>query len=207
MNSRPLAAHAEHPIEPVFRTPGARSASPAARPYATPAARLYIAAEDTRLVGGATGEHGLEIAPGADRLLREHFAQRLPQPVAIENAIMDIEDALAQVPASVRGGAIASDDPALRRLALAAGLPADASTLHRDAIEQLFSRQAAVAEGRPASAEGLPDDPRFVAELLVVRELMHHLDIPRIQLDDGDRPGRDDRANTPQPEKTPCKAS
>ena len=51
---------------------------------------------------------------------------------------------------------------------------------------------AAVAMGRPAAAEGLPDDPRFVATLLVVREIMHHLDIPFIRLGDGgaDAPDR-----------------
>jgi len=155
-----------------------------------PPARLRIDAEETLLVGGAAGVTPLALAAGADRLLREHFTPRVPMDVAMENAIMAIEDTLARVPPHVRGVEIASDDPAVRRIATAAGLPDDARVIRRDAVEHLFSRQSAVALGRPATAEGLPADPRFVAELLVVRELMHHLDIPFIHLDTGGHPGR-----------------
>lgn len=155
-----------------------------------PPARLRIDAEETLLVGGAAGGTPLPLAAGADRLLRDHFTPRVPMDAAMESAIMAIEDALARVPARVLGIEIASDDPAVRRIATAAGLPDDATVIRRDAVEHLFSRQAAVALGRPAAAEGLPADPRFVAELLVVREIMHHLDIPFIHLDPGGHAGR-----------------
>lgn len=150
-----------------------------------PPAQLIIGGEDTALVGGAAGDAPLSIAPGTDRLIRDHLTPRLPLDAAIENAIMAIEDELARVPNGVLGSDIAGDGPELRAIARAAGIGDDATAISRDAVEQVFSRQAAVALGRPAAAEGLPDDPRFVAALLVVRELMHHLDIPIVRLGAG----------------------
>ena len=157
-----------------------------------PPAQLITDGEDNILVGGAAGDAPLSIAPGSDRLIRGHRTARLPLDVAIENAIMAIEDELARVPKHVHGSDIAGDGPWLRAIARAAGIGDDGTTIGRDAVEQIFSRQAAVAMGRPAAAEGLPDDPRFVATLLVVREIMHHLDIPFIRLGDGgaDAPDR-----------------
>ncbi|MCB1909696.1 MAG: hypothetical protein KDH15_20240 [Rhodocyclaceae bacterium] len=147
-----------------------------------PPARLTTGGEHALLLDAAASDGPLRIAPGTDRLLREHFTTRVPLGVAMEAAIMAIEDELALVPASVRGIDIVSDSAWSRVIAETAGIHAEAASISRDAVEHVFSRQAAVAEGRPIAAEGLPDDPRFVAELLVLREIMHHLDIPFIQL-------------------------
>lgn len=49
-----------------------------------------------------------------------------------------------------------------------------------DALERTFDRLTSVALGRPASQEGLPDDKPFAATLLILRELMHHLQFASI---------------------------
>ncbi|MCB1915868.1 MAG: hypothetical protein KDG52_09150 [Rhodocyclaceae bacterium] len=150
-----------------------------------PPAQLIVDGEDAVLVGGAAGDAPLSIAPGTDRLIRDHLAPHLPLGAAIENAIMAIEDELARVPKHVGGSEIAGDGPWLRAIARTAGIGEDGAGISRDAVEQVFSRQAAVAMGRPAAAEGLPEDSHFVAALLVVRELMHHLDIPFVRMSGG----------------------
>ncbi|RDK10132.1 hypothetical protein [Cupriavidus lacunae] len=107
----------------------------------------------------------------------------------MENAIAAIEDELAKVPASVHRIAIASDDPNVHAIARAAGVSAAATSIGRDAVEQVFAPQSAVALGRPPSFETLPDDPSFIAALLLVRELMHHLDIASIHIDERGQAG------------------
>lgn len=153
---------------------------------ASPPARLSLSAEQASLAGLASSDEPLRLAPGVERLVREHFGPRVSPPAAMENAIAAIEDELARVPASVHGIAIESSDPYLHAIADAAGVTATVIT--REAVEHVFARLSAVALGRPAASEGLPDDPRFDAALLVVRELMHHLDIPSIHLRGHGRP-------------------
>lgn len=145
-------------------------------------AQLILGAEDTRLLGALADQDDVAIAPGIERLLREHFRPHVPQSMAMETAIAAIEDDLAKVPASVRGITVASGDPRLLAIATAAGLDASAPSISRIAVEHVFGRLTAVAMSRPASVEGLPPDPEFSATMLVVRELMHHLDIHSIFL-------------------------
>lgn len=154
-------------------------ASPAA------AARLSLHGEATCLAEGAPGQAGQPLAPGIDDLLRRHFAAPAGLALAMESAIADIEDALARVPTRLHRASISSSDPYLRQIAHAAGLDDKATAISREAVEQVFGRLSAVALGRPAAFEGLPDTPQFAAALLLVRELMHHLDIRSIRLDHG----------------------
>ena len=74
---------------------------------------------------------------------------------------------------------------AVQAIAGAAGIVGLPAMLGRDAVEHVFARLSAVALGRPAASEGLPESTDFIAALLLVRELMHHLDIPAIRLGSG----------------------
>jgi len=49
-------------------------------------------------------------------------------------------------------------------------------------MERVFSRLAAVVQGKPAAHEGIPDDNAFAATLLILREFMHHLGFSSIGL-------------------------
>ncbi|MGE6332173.1 hypothetical protein [Stenotrophomonas sp. NPDC077659] len=153
--------------------PDSLHAGPANTPSST--MRLELGGELTRIGGTAIG-------PGLDRLQRDYFRGGQPLALSMENAIADIEDMLATVPRALHGIAVSTQEPAMRVLATAAGLGPQAPTLTREAVEQLFARQSAVALGRPATSERLPQDAFFVPALLLVREMMHHLDIAALHL-------------------------
>jgi hypothetical protein len=109
--------------------------------------------------------------------------QRLPSPAALEMAIMQVEDAISTCwPQSLALNTISGSDPALYQIATQCGLPLQpGSQLGRHSVESLFSRLANAVEG--GSAAGLPDAADFVGSLLILRELMHHLDIAAITLE------------------------
>ena len=151
--------------------------SPAPEP-----ALLWLGGEDTRIVGGAAGELGRRLAPGVDRLRREYFNVHASMALAMENAIAAIEDDLATVSRELHAITLSSSDPLVGDIAGAAGLGAEAESITRDAVEHVFTRLSRVTSGRPAVSEGLPEDPAFAPGLLLVRELMHHLDIDRLHL-------------------------
>lgn len=144
--------------------------------------RLHLQADATRLSGPRTPDAGQRIAPGLDELLRGPLGLPGSLPFRMEMAIAEIEDELAGVPRAWHGAELQGADQDLRDIARAAGLGEADTHLHRDAVERVFARQSAVALGRPATAQGLPEAPRFLAALLLVRELMHHLDIEAIAL-------------------------
>ncbi|HST27588.1 MAG TPA: hypothetical protein VLK26_04385 [Rudaea sp.] len=102
----------------------------------------------------------------------------------MENAIAAIEDELMRLPRDLRGLHMTSDEPVLREIALAAGLAATDKHLDRDVMERVFERLSAVALGRPNTQERLPENPQFAAILLILREIMHHLNIASIALTD-----------------------
>ena len=72
-------------------------------------------------------------------------------------------------------------DATIRDIALIAGVPAQGGmVLPVEAVERVFDLLAAFSLGRPASSAGIPADPAFAATLLILRELMHHLQFASI---------------------------
>lgn len=151
-----------------------------ARPVQETTAFLHLDAEQTTLSRNGVA---VRIAPGRTRLASEYLARWPPRPSDVENAIATIEDELMRAPRNLRGIEVKSDAPVLREIARAAGVP-DAARLSRDVVERTFERLAAVASGRPNAQERLPEETGFAASLLILRELMHHLDISSIALAD-----------------------
>ena len=142
---------------------------------------LHLASGSTFLTGQGLGESGVPVAPGVEQLVGEHLSSSRSLAYAMESAMTDIEEHLARVPRTLHGRHVESRSALVREIAGAAGV-AVGSVLSRDAVEQVFVRQSAVALGRAAAAEKLPEGAAFVAGLLVTRELMHHLDIGAIAL-------------------------
>lgn len=143
----------------------------------------------------------LTLALGTQKTARNFFRASLPTPLELETAIASVEDevyaAHVRHRQCVPEGAtslLCSTDLALHDLATLAGIPAGpARLLPLDAMERLFNRLAAVAQGSPAAHQGLPASPAFAATLLVLRELMHHMPFAAITLLDG-AGGRVDRS-------------
>ena len=145
---------------------------------------LHIGEEQTILaVGdGPDAPASLTMAIGAQRTAREFFKRATPSPLELENAIATVEDEVMRARALVQARpALYTTDPAIRAIAVLSGVTEGAAMeLSIDALERTFDRLTAVALGRPASHEGLPEDKAFAATLLILRELMHHLQFEAI---------------------------
>jgi hypothetical protein len=98
--------------------------------------------------------------------------------LAMEHAIAEVEDIVmplrTKLPTLAR---LFTEDTVICELAKWAGMPdKDAQwQLTTDAVEPLFNRLVALAQGRPASQDDPPTTGHFSAALLVLREWLHHL--------------------------------
>ena len=128
---------------------------------------LHLGADRTTL-GAAT----LDI--GWRTISRDYFRSDPASELDLENAIAAIEDEIARMHQAVaRDSTVVTTDKTIREIALAAGLSASAEVvLPVEAVERMYVRLT----GRT----GLPGNPGFAATLLILRELMHHLQIDRV---------------------------
>ena len=118
------------------------------------------------------------LALGWRSIARDHFKHDPPSPLEIENAIAAVEDEVERAHKAIaKGGVLRTRDPAIVEIARSAGVPQSAETvLSVEAVEHMFTRLAAGARGLPAGGE-------FSATLLILRELMHHLDFSSVLID------------------------
>lgn len=110
--------------------------------------------------------------------------QRMPTPLALENAIATVEDAvmpatrwLAEPPAGTAPPfTLSTRSPLLREVAEAAGVAPSAQPRHlsRQAVENLFNRLADQAHRAGSVDATLPQRAQWVAALLILREGLHH---------------------------------
>ena len=147
----------------------------------TPSVQLQLEAEAV-LLRTPTGV-AARIEAGGGGIAQRFFAQRVDA-AGLERAIEWIEDRIQvahfQPPADARAF---SHDAGLRELAQHSGVAAGASmALHLDAVERSFGRLVLQAHGQGAPQDGLPTSARFAAKLVLLRELMHHLHIPQIEV-------------------------
>ena len=129
-----------------------------------------------------------------DALARDVLRHAPPRPLEIEQAIERVEDAVmparARLPAVFR---LQTGDALLRAVAgEGAVCPGDEPAwLGTDAVEQLFNRLVARAEGRPASQDPhFPVDGPSAARLVIVREMLHHWRLQGVQLGDVSENGK-----------------
>jgi hypothetical protein len=120
----------------------------------------------------------LRIGEDATPLVRDHFRHDPPSPLDLENAIAAVEDEIARVHGEMPSGSqLTTSDEGVHRIALVAGLTdGGETTLGLDAVERAFQRMAARVPGFPAEKE-------LDATLLILGELMHHLQVPAIALE------------------------
>ncbi len=149
------------------------------QPDGTPISVLQIGSKQTRLVFGKNmmAEATISLDIGSQKTATDYFKPTPPTPGEMENAIMSVEDEIAQAPASLLSGSrLFTNDVAIREIAQMAGLvDQPVMQLGIAEVESTFDRLVYVLQGRPASSEGLPESPVFAATLLILREFMHHL--------------------------------
>jgi len=149
-----------------------------------PLAYVQIGTESTFVLAGRDEVPGLvvELSLGSEKTAREFFAHVPPTGAELEQAIAWVEDELMRVDPRIRGsGQVFIGGEALREILRAGGVAAAPQpSLDIDTVERTFNRLAAVALGRPLAREGLSSSASFAATLLILRELMHHLQFARI---------------------------
>ncbi len=145
---------------------------------------LDIEAEYTMVASTTPEAVLLELEIGAERSARELLRHTPPQRSEFEMAIEPIEDEIIRIHRLIEmNSVLVTDSPELKAIALLAGVPEGTEMLlHIDAMERVFSRLAAVIQGKPASSEGIPEDNAFAMRLLILREFMHHLQFDSIRI-------------------------
>ena len=162
-----------------------------AYPPGEPITVLHIGTDQTALATG-TGEKAdavMLLAIGSRRTATDFFKHTPPVPHELETAIMVVEDEVTRARKMVAGHAtLLTADPDIRdiaRIARASSRQDDepaAIDLPVEAVERVFDLLAAVSLGRPASSAGIPLHPEFAATLLILRELMHHLQFASVRV-------------------------
>lgn len=138
-------------------------------------ARLVIGERSTQ-VGELTFQVGVA---GVAAL----FRRDPPTAAQLEGGIDVVEEAIG-APAMKFGGAVLAGEGAqLAALSRAAGVTGTGEPLTAEAVERLFTRLAMAAAGALPSADALPPGPDFAATLLLLRELMHHLQVGAVKLE------------------------
>ncbi|MEZ4383143.1 MAG: hypothetical protein R3A79_17580 [Nannocystaceae bacterium] len=157
---------------------------------------------DTRHVrlSAAQGELVLAVVDGGAEItrtalplawgrLRERFVRHaIPSEAEVEHAINFIEDALMERPALREHGGLAlvSADPVLRAVLGRAGT--GAGTWSRGDVEALFTRYARISMGGSPARDAIEVRAEEYVALLVLREILHHLDFAAITIVDEPRP-------------------
>lgn len=147
---------------------------------------LEIGDRSTRLACDDAGAPPpVELPIGAVITAQAGFRHDRPTPGELEAAIENVENALM---AGARGigpaERVRGRGDALEAVARAlhAGVQPD-HPLPRARVEAAFQRLASAALGHPAAARDMPETREYAATLLILRELMHHLDFESIEFE------------------------
>lgn len=117
---------------------------------------------------------------GYQKIIDRHFKQSLPSANEIEAAIITIEDAIE----SIHKQWVPIKHVFVKNAQLndiAKFIKAD-NILTSDKIENGFNRIADIIMGSPKKDNEFPDSLVFISSLIIVRELIHHLQIEDIRI-------------------------
>ncbi len=137
---------------------------------------LMITDDRTLLVLDTISDAGVKTLPyGTKSLTADYFRHTPPTEGEIEAAITIVEDEIMPHVADIRTRDLQLVSPD-KGIAEIMGYATDSKESMSVAdVEGVFSRLAAIITGRPASMDNLPADNDFVSQVLILREVMHHL--------------------------------
>jgi len=111
------------------------------------------------------------------------FNEEPPPPEEIEKAINIIEDELMLAVRVLQPNTdLCSKDIFLKTIIDLAYTSASNKNLSRVAMEALFTRFAVISMGRSPQTDVIPVDAPFSANMLILREIMHHLKFESIRV-------------------------
>jgi len=115
---------------------------------------------------------------GFEAIAERYFKHTPPTYNEVEYAINFIEDEIEKVAPEIvrRGYQLVTDTPFIRDIAKLCGVePSEEMVLSRDTHEHVFGQYAEIAMGRPPRPHEADISPRFYAQMLILREYLHHL--------------------------------
>lgn len=147
---------------------------------------LHVGDEMSSLIvsGSSDSELTFNFPIGLQKLVREILKHSPPTPAELELAIAVIEDEVMKIHKSLPAYASLETTEACMWDLVSAIRPNEQNRcqVSIEEVEQLFDLLAALSMGRPASIAGIPGDANFAAALLMLRELMHHLNFKFIDV-------------------------
>ena len=121
---------------------------------------------------------------GTGLLAAQCFRHAPPTAIETEQAIDTVEDAIMPLAPLHEGYAnLYNHDTLTMHIAEIAGATDGFMSINQ--LERVFERFAAIALGRPTTQDVIPKSAAFAAQLIILREVMHHLDFNGIQLSGG----------------------
>jgi hypothetical protein len=127
----------------------------------------------------------IELPIGFDFISTRYFKHTPPTYDEIEYAINHVEDEIEKVARSIPSDnhQLVTNTAYIRHITHLCGVAhSNAMPLSRAALEALFGQYAEIAMGRPSRANEADISPRFYAQLLILREVMHHLKFGRVSV-------------------------
>lgn len=122
----------------------------------------------------------LSIDIGYQPVINNYFKQTFPTPYTTEIAIIVIEDTIEQIkPIWQPINKIVTSNKQIKYIASYFN---STQYLTIEQVELLFNRVADVIAGSPKREREFPDSIEFIATLLILREVLHHLTINVVEL-------------------------
>lgn len=149
---------------------------------------LHITDEYTIITTGGLPEEPKStwIFPfGSKKTAEEFFKHNPPTPEEIEHAINLIEEEISSVGKFLpEKSPLYTLSPIIETIALQTKTTewGEQRILTIENMEDVFSRLALIISGRPASLDTLPANSSFASSLLILREIMHHLNFEKINV-------------------------
>jgi len=123
----------------------------------------------------------LSLPIGIKTIASKYFVHTVPSEAEVEYAINHIEDELMGDTALVcQNETLYCEDAFMIDLAQAPKGPT--TVVSREALEEMFTKYALVSMGRSPVYDDIAMDKEKYAGLLIVREIMHHLDFPELRI-------------------------
>ncbi|MCU4164887.1 hypothetical protein [Carboxylicivirga caseinilyticus] len=118
---------------------------------------------------------------GFDYIVKTFFKHEIPSESDIEYAINYIEDELMSKKELISFNEnLITEDKGIKDLFLKNGLTE--SIYSRQRVEELFNQYAYIVMGASPVISGIEITPKDVAVILLLREIMHHLDYRNISI-------------------------
>ena len=119
----------------------------------------------------------ISIPVGFKNISDRYFKHTPPTPAEIEYAINEIEDEIEKIVPKLAGyETIYNRDDFIIHLAQLSKVDdAPVMAFARDRLESVFGQYAEISMGRPPSSVESDVSPLFYAQILLIREFMHHL--------------------------------